>query len=150
MYASSHKSFSMHYDLWEGWFLKYTLANLYCTKWNEINIFFEKVSDILWAMLRNGWKGIFNCVAGILTLSNNVEKYLCIRFVCLSICPPACVRSNCRRYSSNDFKFIHAVHILYRMDSIKNYEYGIKCSFAEIHKIFPIHFGPLRGGGRSL
>ena len=59
--------------------------------------------------------------------------------VCLSVCPFVCVSSNCRICSSDIFKFIHALHIWCRMDSIEND--GTKCSFTETHKSFPIHFG---------
>ena len=131
-----------------GEFLKHILANLYCTTCNEINIFFElynsmfhiqvykNISDILWAMPRNGWKYIVNCVTWFLTLSNKVEKCL-IPFVCPSVRPSVCAHSNCCRYSSNVFKFIYAVLTLYRMDSIDNDMYRTKCSFTETHKSFP-------------
>ena len=42
-----------------------------------------------------------------LTLSNKVEKCLCIRFVCPSVCP----RSNSRKYSSGFLKLIYVIHI---------------------------------------
>ena len=54
--------------------LKSIFANLYCTMRNEINIFLrfriacftyrieQKISNILWVMLRNAWKCIFSSV----------------------------------------------------------------------------------------
>ena len=41
-----------------------------------------------------------------LTLSNKVEKCLCIRIVCSSVCP----LSNSRKCSSNVLKFIYFIH----------------------------------------
>ena len=43
----------------------------------------------------------------IYTLSNKVEKCLCIWFVCLYVCP----RSNSRKYSSNVLKLIYVIYI---------------------------------------
>ena len=118
LYTGSHKSLKIHY----GNFLKRTLANLYCTKCNEINIFFEVYNSIFhlqdhtkdfgyimgYAMKR--LEMIFNCVPWFLTLSNKVEKMF-MHSVCLSVCPFVCARFNIRKHSSNVFKFIHAVHI---------------------------------------
>ena len=47
----------------------------------------QNISVILYAMLRIGWKCILNCVTWFLTLSNKVQKYLYIWFVCLSVRP---------------------------------------------------------------
>ena len=41
----------------------------------------QKISDILWAMLYNSWKCIFNCVTWFLILFNKIEKYFYIPFV---------------------------------------------------------------------
>ena len=54
---------------------------------------------------------IFNCF----TLSNKVKKCLCIQFVCLSVC--ASVQGlTFINILQNVFKFMHAVHIWYRID----------------------------------
>ena len=39
----------------------------------------QKISDVLWVMLRNDRKGIFNCVTQFITLSKTGEKHLFIR-----------------------------------------------------------------------
>ena len=36
----------------------------------------QKISDIIWTMLQNGWKCVFICIPWVLTLFNKVEKYL--------------------------------------------------------------------------
>ena len=64
--------------------------------------------------------------------------------ICLSVYPSICAKSNFRKYSSNVFKFIHAVYILRRMDSIENDMHGIKCSFTDTQKFFDT-FRPLGG-----
>ena len=89
----------------------------------------ENISDIQWAMLRNGWRLFFNCVPWFLTLSNKVEKYLCIWFVCMNVCPSISSCSNCHKYCSNFFKFTHVIHIWYRMNGNKNDMYGTKDRF---------------------
>ena len=43
-------------------------------------------------------------------------------------------------YSSDVFKFMHAVHIWYIMGSIENDTHWIMCSFTETHESFPMHF----------
>ena len=103
----------------------------------------QKILDALWAMLRNGWICIFNCVTWFLTLSYKAEKCLFIQF--LSVCPSVCARSFCRKYSWNAFKFMRAVHTWCRMTIIENDMHGTMCSFTETHKVFSIHFG-LSGG----
>ena len=77
LYIVSHKSFPIHYNLWEvGKFLKSIVTHLYSTKYIEINIchsfrptkvcfvyrIIQEISDILWTMLGNGWKCILNSV----------------------------------------------------------------------------------------
>ena len=69
-----------------------------------------------------------------------------MHLVCLSVCPSVWTRSNCRKKSSNIFKFLHGFPTWCRIDSIENDMYGTKCSFTEAHKSFPIHFG-LSGRG---
>ena len=69
--------------------------------------------------------------------------YAFVLSVFLSIFPSFCTRSHGHKYSSLVFKFIHAVHIWYKKGNIENDMYGTKCSFTEIHKNFPIHFGLL-------
>ena len=64
----------------------------------------------------------------------------------LSVCRSVYARSNCSKYSSDVFKFIHAAHNWYGMNSIENYMYGTKCSFTETHKSFPIQFSLSEGG----
>ena len=100
-FTEAHKSFPMHYGAWG--FLKRIVINLPPSKDNEINIFqsdvqnhvsyhtgisysfriIQMITDILWTMLGNGWKFIFNRVLWFLTLSNEVEKmhliYLSVR-----------------------------------------------------------------------
>ena len=154
LYTGSHKSFPIHCCLWGGKSLNRIQA-LCCTKCNKLHISLrciiacficritQKISVILWAILQNGWKCIFNCVAWFLTLSNKVEKCLCIRFFSLSVRPSVCSLSNSCKYSSNIFKFIHDVHIWYRIDRDM---YGTKCSFTESQN-FQIHFD-LSGGWR--
>ena len=73
-----------------------------------------------------------------------------MHLLCLPVCRSVCAHSNFRKYSSNVFKFIHAIHILYRTDSIENDMYGTKRSFTETHKRFPIHFGLSEGGVKFL
>ena len=68
----------------------------------------------------------FQLFQGVLTLSNKVEKCLCIRFVCLAVCE----WSNFHKHSSGVLKFMHAVKIWYRMDIIDNI-YGTNCSFRD-------------------
>ena len=50
-----------------------------------------------------------------------------IHSVCLSVRVCAC--SNCHKYSLNEFLFIHAVHIWYRMDIIE----AVRCMGLSVH-----------------
>ena len=68
--------------------------------------------------------------AEILTLSNKVEKYVCIRFVCLSVC----ARSNSRKYSSNVLKLMYVIQVYCRMFCIKNGEHRSNGSRIDTHK----------------
>ena len=69
-----------------------------------------------------------------LTLSNKVEKCLCIQFVCLA-------HFNSRTYSPNIFKLVYVICICYSMDRIKNGIYMTNGSSTEAHKMFPLHYG---------
>ena len=67
-----------------------------------------------------------------LTVSNEVEKPLCIRFVC----PSVYVRSNFFIYSSKVLKFKNVVHIWYKMDQIENGTYGAKVFLCRVTRTF--------------
>ena len=59
LYTGSQKRFPMHYGLW-GNFLKRILASLYCTKCNEINIFFEMYNSSFYMQDHTKDFGYFN------------------------------------------------------------------------------------------
>ena len=69
----------------------------------------------------------------ILTLSNKIEKCLCI--------PSVCASWNSRKYFSDVWKFIYVIHIWCNMGRIENDIYGAKDSFVESRKRFPAHYG---------
>ena len=67
-FTETHKSFPMHFSLTVGVkFLKFIVTHLYCTKYSEIKYFIQlyksifvyritqKISDISWVTLGNGW-----------------------------------------------------------------------------------------------
>ena len=76
-----------------------------------------------------------------LTLSNKDEKYLCNRFVCLSVRPSVCLRSTSRKYSSNILKLIYVIHIWHSINCIENGMHKTNDFSTEAHKGFPIHYG---------
>ena len=121
-----------------------------CTKACFVFRITQKISDILRAIIWNRWKCIFNCVTCFLTLSNKVEKCLCIRFVYLSVCPYVCTCSNSCKYSSNVVKFIYDVHNWYRMNYSENSTHGAKVSFTETHKYFSDTLRPIKGNFSNL
>ena len=47
----------------------------------------------------------------LLVLSNKIEKYSCIRFVCVPVCLSVCASFNSRKYFSNVLKFIYVINI---------------------------------------
>ena len=152
LYAGPHKSFLLHYGLREGNFLKRILANLYCTKCNEINIFFEVYNSIF--HLQDHTKG-FGYIMGYASKRLEMNFQWCYmvfntlkqswKMFMHTVYPSVCTHSNCLKYSSNAFKFLHAVHIWYRMDSIENDMDMTNCSFTETHKRFPDTFRPIGG-----
>ena len=72
-----------------------------------------------------------------LTLSNKVEKCLCIRFVCLSVC----LRSNSRKYSSNVLKLIYVIYIWLCMNHTENGTDSTNGLSTETYKSFLKHYG---------
>ena len=80
---------------------------------------------------------IFDLMISFLTLSNKVEKCLCIRFVCLSVCPSVCPRSH--RYSPNVLKLIYVIFIWHCMNRIENGMHTTNGLSTETHKSIPIH-----------
>ena len=106
----------------------------------------QKTSDMLWTMLRNNWKHIFNGVPWFLTKSKNV--YAFSMSACQSVCPSDCLHPNSCKYFSNFLTFMHTIHIWYRINHIENDVYGTKCSSTETNKSFPMHYG--LWGGRIL
>ena len=74
------KVFPIYYGQWGGNFLKHISTIIYYTKYNKINICqsavqkylsytgSQKISDILWAMIENGWKCIFNYVSRFVSI----------------------------------------------------------------------------------
>ena len=74
--------------------------------------------------------------AEILTLSNKVEKYVCIRFVCLSVC----ARSNSRKYSSNVLKLMHIFQVYYKIFRTEKGVYMIYGLCTETHKRISINY----------
>ena len=68
----------------------------------------QKIVDVLCSMSRNNWKNIFSLIMlflTLITLSNKVEKYLCLWFICVSVCL-VCARFNSLKSSSNVVKFM--------------------------------------------
>ena len=140
----------------EGKIFYRILANLYCTKCNEINITLWCVQQqilytvshkrflmnygICFEKARNVFSTVFHGFKHFLTKLKNVYSFGL--FVCLSVR----ARSNWRKYSSNAFKFRDTIDIWYRVNSIENDMYDTKGSFTEIQKSFPIHFGGMGEG----
>ena len=64
-----------------------------------------------------------------------------MHLLCLSVC----AGSNFRKILQRVFKFMHAIHVWYRVDNIENDMHGTRCSFTERHKSFMIHFDLSKG-----
>ena len=81
----------------------------------------------------------------LLTLSDKVEKCLCIRFVSLSVCSSVsqsvCRLSNSHKYSWNVLELIYVIHIWYSMNRIENGMDTTDRLSTETHISFPIHNG---------
>ena len=66
--------------------------------------------------------------------------------VCLSVSPPVCAHSNCRKYLLNVFKFIYAVHIVIEWTILKMICMEINVRLQRHAKFFDT-FRPIGSGG---
>ena len=129
------------------------IFKVYFTKriMNKINIFFEMYNSMLHIQDHTKY---FEYIMGYALKQLEMYFQLCylvfnifqqswkifMHLICLFVSPFVCAHSNFRKYSSNIFKFIHAVHIWHRIDSFEKICMGLSVHL-DTHKSFPIHFG---------